>query len=935
MATAPEFFGDGWHKEGKEELPLVVTGESLPLISFENEQFVVGDRAMELLRDMEPPIAVVAVAGLYRTGKSFLLNRVILQKPGFSVGSTVNACTKGIWMWSEPVITTDSSGRQVKVLVVDTEGIGAPTADASHDTRVFSLGLLLSSFFVYNSVGSIDEQALSNLSLVTNISKEIRVSAVKDDDEEEDDSGVENEMDASAFQEFLPAFLWVVRDFALQLEDTNGVEFGAEQYLENALKECRGRHAVGKNKIRDCLKQFFPERGCVTMVRPCLDEKNLQRLDSLPDSALRPEFMRQAKNLRERVMSEAAARPLTMQGNELSGSMLGFLCQAYSKAINEGGAPVIHDAWTYVCQAQRMRAEQQLLDAFIKEGATLVDKGLCPPVFRERLGKLQIDTVTKFGDLCRKLDYEDTEGVITAKLTVLLSDMQMRNHRHYSALLQEQAVADYDRLMASEAATFQDFRAEFGECQAEFIRVFVEPADQELLPQTVRDPYPDAPPFEFEAEAVWLKRTTPVVWRVVNRYYGTHEQDQARLQGEVEMLRLESRTVSERHGVEVERLRQEHGKILEQIKVTHDTALVKGEERVVVIREKLSDAELRIATLEAEVLQCSKASHERQGELEQKAVAEQSRAESAEGQLSMLSAEVEELQDLQSILEEKELELSGVTITRDRLQQQLIKVQREMETRKAEFTRVETTYRKEAREIQEKALASVDHMKQVRKTEQKRLKQSVDEERAVREQIQDRLDAVQAELDTLKQQKLDAAAQHETQVMTLRSQVEESDARLSTSHEKHMATVRQLENQAKQEQAELTAKEMAARDKTLQQEKEWSKTTKEMETRAVGAETRLVNQKRQLDQAELILQRKRAKTEDSQTSLELVKARAELEWLRRQTKEQDMHLTQNASRIMELEASVREHERSSDSQLTYMRLDYEHRIAALEEQLEK
>ncbi len=43
------------------------------------------------------------VAGKYRTGKSFLLNRVILNKKneGFGVGPTINPCTKGLWVWGE------------------------------------------------------------------------------------------------------------------------------------------------------------------------------------------------------------------------------------------------------------------------------------------------------------------------------------------------------------------------------------------------------------------------------------------------------------------------------------------------------------------------------------------------------------------------------------------------------------------------------------------------------------------------------------------------------------------------------------------------------------------------------------------------------------------------------------------------------------------
>lgn len=61
------------------------------------------------------------------------------------------------------------------MLVMDTEGLGALDEDSNHDVRIFSLAILISSFFIYNSVGSIDENALSNLSLVINLTKHIHL----------------------------------------------------------------------------------------------------------------------------------------------------------------------------------------------------------------------------------------------------------------------------------------------------------------------------------------------------------------------------------------------------------------------------------------------------------------------------------------------------------------------------------------------------------------------------------------------------------------------------------------------------------------------------------------------------------------------------------------------------------------------------------------
>ena len=59
------------------------------------------------------------------------------------------------------------------MLLIDSEGIGAFDEDENHDTKIFLLALLLSSFFIYNSMGTIDENALNNFSLIVNLSKEL------------------------------------------------------------------------------------------------------------------------------------------------------------------------------------------------------------------------------------------------------------------------------------------------------------------------------------------------------------------------------------------------------------------------------------------------------------------------------------------------------------------------------------------------------------------------------------------------------------------------------------------------------------------------------------------------------------------------------------------------------------------------------------------
>ena len=111
---------------------------------------------------LEGPIAIVSVVGKYRTGKSFLSNRVLIDRSdGFGVGSTTNACTQGIWIWGEVIHGTQPDGTPIKIIIFDTEGLGETTDnDSTYDVRIFTLATLLCSYLIYNSLGAIDSTSL-------------------------------------------------------------------------------------------------------------------------------------------------------------------------------------------------------------------------------------------------------------------------------------------------------------------------------------------------------------------------------------------------------------------------------------------------------------------------------------------------------------------------------------------------------------------------------------------------------------------------------------------------------------------------------------------------------------------------------------------------------------------------------------------------------
>jgi hypothetical protein len=257
--------------------------------------------------------------------------------------------------------------------------MGAPNETSDHDTRVFTLAILLASMFVYNSVGSIDESALQSLSLMINLTKYIQVKSQGDTGSEE-------------LAPYFPSFLWIVRDFTLQLVDQEGETLLPKDYLERALAPSKGLSdsTEEKNRIRRLLKSFFSERDCFTMMRPTIQESDLQNLATADISTLRPEFSKQVKVLRSRLLERA--KPKTLNGRQLNGAMLADLIDSYVSAINRRTIPSIESTWSYICQSECSKAVHEAVSHY--ERRLLELAGHCIPTSAAELKEFHYQAKT-------------------------------------------------------------------------------------------------------------------------------------------------------------------------------------------------------------------------------------------------------------------------------------------------------------------------------------------------------------------------------------------------------------------------------------------------------------------------------------------------------------------------------------------------------------
>ncbi|KAK9137544.1 hypothetical protein Sjap_008138 [Stephania japonica] len=270
---------------------------------------------LEAIERIESPVAVVAVIGPYRSGKSFLLNQLLSLScyEGFGVGHMRDTKTKGVWVWGTPLkLTID--GIETSVLYLDTEGFESVGKSNVYDDRIFALATIMSSVLIYNLPETIREADISRLSFAVELAEEFY--------------GRSQGKDVA----FEPAkLLWLIQRDFLQGKSV-------QEMVNDALRQVPNDDAsffvVQVNQIRQSLAIMGNNSTAFSLPQPHLQRT---KLCDLEDRDLEPAYVKKREKLKDLVASVTC--PKIVQGKPLNGKEFVLFLEQILEALNKGEIP--------------------------------------------------------------------------------------------------------------------------------------------------------------------------------------------------------------------------------------------------------------------------------------------------------------------------------------------------------------------------------------------------------------------------------------------------------------------------------------------------------------------------------------------------------------------------------------------------------------------
>lgn len=317
---------------------------ALNLIELQRDKLILNEEAIQALAQIKEDIIIVFIFGKEGTSKNILMNLLInseektknkilisnsminnRNKKGFKIDSFFNSIQgnkKGIYFWSSPLEKKNSNE---KIIFVDSFGINSEKIYQQNlESKLFALMIVISSIFIYNTVGDINSHSLNDLQLIVQLTDSINVEGKIDKDE--------------IISELCPKFIWTLRD--LDYEKYKQIKKN-EVYLEECLNDDRfkGKNKDEINMINESLIKLFKKRECIAMPSPAQDIEELINIKKIDIKQLNENFQDEFNVLKKKIFETSEAKMINSK--KITGPILVNLLKLFIKEINNDNIPNI------------------------------------------------------------------------------------------------------------------------------------------------------------------------------------------------------------------------------------------------------------------------------------------------------------------------------------------------------------------------------------------------------------------------------------------------------------------------------------------------------------------------------------------------------------------------------------------------------------------
>ncbi|EDQ90984.1 uncharacterized protein MONBRDRAFT_20202 [Monosiga brevicollis MX1] len=309
----------------------------IQIVDFDSSSstFVLNDAAVTAVLEasavQDLPVAVVSLAGPFRTGKSFMLNFFLryLEDPvnwqlkhsdvvegGFRWRHGVERDTTGVWMWNKPFVRKLPSGREIAIVLIDTQGTFDKHMSMDQNTRIFAFNALISSMQIYNIKEKISEDILQQMHLFTEFGAMIG----------------RQQSTERPFQELK----FLVRDW--EFEDYPAGAEGGQAYLDSILATSEDQPEELR-EVREWLRGCYEDISCFLLPDPGKKVKKSEFAGQL--DLLEEDFREHLDVFVPSVLKDDALLVKRVAGEEVTCRGLRAFLEAYVAAFNDGELPEI------------------------------------------------------------------------------------------------------------------------------------------------------------------------------------------------------------------------------------------------------------------------------------------------------------------------------------------------------------------------------------------------------------------------------------------------------------------------------------------------------------------------------------------------------------------------------------------------------------------